>query len=190
MDSCKNKGFRHQRSLHQPTMPLLYLAFKNALLKPSGEFRAWGHGPPILLARPCNKPFSAPNSNISGCLAHKLAFGNTSTALSSWAALFLSNPCTQHCICAAQSLFRRGEKGGRGKEEWGRKKGRKKEGRRRERGGLENSLEEGARHQEAKVMVSRLVFGVKNYLWGNYSRRISEEENHLRAPTLNDSSSP
>lgn len=29
----------------------------------------------------------------------------------------------------------------------------RKEGRRRERGGRENSLEEGARHQEAKVMV-------------------------------------
>ena len=35
-----------------------------------------------------------------------------------------------------------------------------------ERGGLQKSLEEGARHQEAKVMVLRLVFGMKKLSLG------------------------
>ena len=40
----------------------------------------------------------------------------------------------------------------------------RKEGRRRERGGLENSLEEGARHQEAKVMVKAGLQSEKLFL--------------------------
>ena len=36
---------------------------------PSGSLGFWGHKPPVLLAWPCNKHFSAPNSNMSVCLA-------------------------------------------------------------------------------------------------------------------------
>ena len=47
-------------------MPLPHLVFKNTLLKPF-EFEVWGHKPPVLLIWPCNKPFSAPNSDGSVC---------------------------------------------------------------------------------------------------------------------------
>lgn len=87
-------------------------------------------------------------------------------------------------LCSLKAVQKSGG-GEREKERWERK-----EGRVGERGGLQKSLEEGARHQEAKVMVLRLVFGMKNCLWGYCSRRISEKENYLRAPTPNDSSTP
>lgn len=41
---------------------VLYLFFLNALLKPSREF-GYGHGPPILLAWPCNKHLSASHAD-------------------------------------------------------------------------------------------------------------------------------
>ena len=47
-------------------IPSSYQAFKNALLPPLGEFEGFGgQKPPCLFARPCNKPFSAPDSNGS-----------------------------------------------------------------------------------------------------------------------------
>ena len=73
-----------QRSLQQVTTPFPHLAFKDASLKPFREFGGFlGHEPPVLLARPCNKPFSAPNADVSVLFgltvrqAHGLAFGNT-----------------------------------------------------------------------------------------------------------------
>lgn len=47
--------------------PFPHLTFRNALLKPSGSSEFWEgwHKPLLLLASPCNKPFSAPDSNIS-----------------------------------------------------------------------------------------------------------------------------
>lgn len=90
-------------------------------------------------------------------------------------------------LCSLKAAQKREERGEGEREREGRER---KEGRSGERRGLENILEEGARHQEAKVMVLRLVFRVKNCLWGNCSRRISEKENYLRAPTPNDSSTP
>lgn len=36
---------------------------------PEFKFRTFEQEPPILFAWPCNKPFSAPNSNVSACLA-------------------------------------------------------------------------------------------------------------------------
>lgn len=33
------------------------------------EFGVWGHEPPVLLAGPCSKPFSAPDSNVLVCFA-------------------------------------------------------------------------------------------------------------------------
>ena len=44
-------------------------AFKGALLKPLGSSEVLRVEATHLLAWPCNKPFSAPNSNISLCLA-------------------------------------------------------------------------------------------------------------------------
>ena len=58
----------HKLAIHPATLP--HLPFKNALLKPlrgaQSFFRALAA---CLLARPCNKPFLAPNSNVSVCLA-------------------------------------------------------------------------------------------------------------------------
>ena len=43
--------------------------YKNFSLKTILEFRILEHEPPILLARPYHKSFSAPNLNVSVCLA-------------------------------------------------------------------------------------------------------------------------
>ena len=62
---------------HRPASPLPHLAFKSALLKPFPGARGFlGHEPPGVLAWPCSKPFSAPNSDISVCLA-SLCVGHT-----------------------------------------------------------------------------------------------------------------
>ena len=54
----------HKLTIHPASLP--HLPFKNALLKPlqgvQGFFRALAA---CLLARPCHKPFSAPNSDVS-----------------------------------------------------------------------------------------------------------------------------
>ena len=67
MDHARTKDSNTKKHLQQPTVPLPYSAFKNALLKTFSEFG--GHEPLVLLAWPCNTSFSAPNSNISVCLA-------------------------------------------------------------------------------------------------------------------------
>ena len=51
--------------------PLLHLAFKNALLKPFWDLRAFRASSTLLLAWFCNKPFPVPNSDLSVCLAHR-----------------------------------------------------------------------------------------------------------------------
>lgn len=63
---------------HTLERPFPHLTFRNALLKPSGSSEFWEgwHKPPFLLASPCNKPFSAPDSNISVswallCVGHR-----------------------------------------------------------------------------------------------------------------------
>ena len=59
----------NQRIVHvlitYPATPLPYLAFKNALLKPFSGLGFWGAWATCLLAWSYNKPFSAPNSDIS-----------------------------------------------------------------------------------------------------------------------------
>ena len=46
------------------------LAFKNCSPKTTWDYGGFEHAPsPILLAWPCNKPFSAPNFNVAVCLA-------------------------------------------------------------------------------------------------------------------------
>ena len=58
----------HKLTIHPATLP--HLPYKNALLKPlrgaQGFFRALAA---CLLAQPCHKPFSAPNPDVSVCLA-------------------------------------------------------------------------------------------------------------------------
>ena len=64
-------------------MTLPHLAFKSALLKPFEEFGTFWARDTHLLAWIYDEPFSAPNSDISVCLAslcigaHKLMFGNS-----------------------------------------------------------------------------------------------------------------
>ena len=90
----------NQRTVHEqityPVMLLPPLAFKNAFLKSFGEFgvlRGMSH--PFLLAWPCNKLFSAPNSNVllfglTVHQAHELGVGNRTTAVfrRSWSICF------------------------------------------------------------------------------------------------------
>ena len=82
-DSCMNKGFRHQEVCFNQPCPSLTLPLKMLYWNLSGSLGFGGPKAPILLAWPCNKHFSAPNSDISilsGLTvhrAHKLAFGNT-----------------------------------------------------------------------------------------------------------------
>lgn len=47
---------------HASCSPHPNVAFKNPFLKAIGEFKSFEHEMPILLASPCNKLFSAPNS--------------------------------------------------------------------------------------------------------------------------------
>ena len=67
------------RSLQQLTTPLPQLAFKRALLTAFGKFRLFKAGATRLLTRPCNKPFSAPNCNVSVlfgllCVGHRCSY--------------------------------------------------------------------------------------------------------------------
>ena len=57
-------------------IPSPHLAFKSV----SGSSEFLGHEPPVLLARPCSKTFSAPNSNVSVCLA-SLCIGHKNLCL-------------------------------------------------------------------------------------------------------------
>ena len=70
VDSHKNQGFWYQEVCNNyPRSTVPHLAFKSTLLKPLEEFRVWGSGANHPLTWSCNKHFSAPNSNISVCLA-------------------------------------------------------------------------------------------------------------------------
>ena len=62
-------------------VPSPYLAFKTALLKPLGEFWVFEHAPAVCFASPCNKPFSAPNSDTVH-QACEIAFDNLKIVLS------------------------------------------------------------------------------------------------------------
>ena len=52
MDSCKNKGFRHQKLCNNSPCLLPLLATASALLKSFKEFGGVGHVPPISLLYP------------------------------------------------------------------------------------------------------------------------------------------
>ena len=68
VNPCDTAPSINQRIMHKlithPETPFPHLAFKNALLKPSGEFGVLGARAIRLLAWPLNKPFSAPNSDV------------------------------------------------------------------------------------------------------------------------------
>ena len=53
----------NQKKVTHPAALTPNFAYKNFSPKTIGEFRFFEHQPPVLLARPCNKPFSAPNSD-------------------------------------------------------------------------------------------------------------------------------
>ena len=73
----------NQKKVTHPAALTRNFAYKNFSLRTIGEFGVFEHEPPILLAWPYNKLFSAPNSNVSICLAftvhraHELVFSNT-----------------------------------------------------------------------------------------------------------------
>ena len=91
LDSCKSKGFWHQEVCNNQPCPSFTLPLKMLYWNPLGSLGFEGYEPPILPAWPCNKPFSAPNSDVlvllvfsiwfgfglNVCWAHELAFGNT-----------------------------------------------------------------------------------------------------------------
>ena len=58
----------NQKKVTHPAALTPNFAYKNFSPKTIGEFRFFEHQPPVLLARPCNKPFSAPNSDTWVCL--------------------------------------------------------------------------------------------------------------------------
>ena len=85
--SCKKTPLLHQVVGNNPPCLCLTLPLKMPCWKPSGSsglLRAWVTHWAILLAWPWTKPFSAPNSNISGLFgltvywAQELAFNNNS----------------------------------------------------------------------------------------------------------------
>lgn len=55
---------------HTPCHPSPKICLKNSSLNTIREFGSFEHEPPVLLAWPCNKPFSAPNSEVSVWLHH------------------------------------------------------------------------------------------------------------------------
>ena len=59
----------NQKEATHPAAFTLNFAYKNFSPKTISEFGGFEHEPPILLAWPCNKTFSAPNSDVSVCLA-------------------------------------------------------------------------------------------------------------------------
>ena len=71
------EGWSHTQQPSSRILPIKTLPSK-------GEFRLDKHQLPILLAWPCNKPFSAPHTDNSAvlfliaCQAHKLGFSNRS----------------------------------------------------------------------------------------------------------------
>ena len=75
VDSCKKQRISTLRSLWQLTTPLPQLAFISALLKPFQDSGDWEARATCLLACPCNKPFSAPNSKVFGLFGFT-RFGN------------------------------------------------------------------------------------------------------------------
>ena len=64
----------NQKKVIHPVAFTPNFAYKNYFPKSIGELRSFEHEPPILLAWPCNKPFSAPNSKRFGlaplCVGH------------------------------------------------------------------------------------------------------------------------
>ena len=77
----------NQKKVTHPAALTPNFAFRSFSLKTIREFRVFEHKTPILLAWPCNKPFSAPSSNVLVCLA-SLCVGHTNLG---------SVILTQHC---------------------------------------------------------------------------------------------
>ena len=70
----------NQKKVTHPAALTPNFAYKNFSLKTVGEFGVFEHKPPVPLAWPYNKPFSALNSDISVCLA-SLYIGHTNFCL-------------------------------------------------------------------------------------------------------------
>ena len=87
--TAKEQRISTPRSLQQPTTPL-QLAFKSALLKPFWEFRGFWARATHILAWPCSKLFSAPNSDVLVCLA-SLRIGHTNLCSVTFGYLKLNN---------------------------------------------------------------------------------------------------
>ena len=82
VNPCDTAPLHHRQPIREwctswsHTHPTLRLTFKSALPKPFTEFGAFRAWATCLLAWPCSEPFSAPNSDVSVCLA-SLYVGHT-----------------------------------------------------------------------------------------------------------------
>ena len=91
-----------QKKVTHPAALTPSFAYKNFSPKTIREFEVFEHEPPILLAWPCSKPFSAPNSDILVCLAspvqraHTLVFGDMLSWTHPPAPPFFHDCHTQH----------------------------------------------------------------------------------------------
>ena len=77
-----------------PVTLLPCLAFKNVLLKAFRESGVWGLWATCLFAWPCNKPFSAPNTDVLVCLACTLG---TWTSVWWYIHIWEVNVYSMHC---------------------------------------------------------------------------------------------
>ena len=57
-----------KKGIHPAVLPMKF-CLKNSSLKTFGEFGSFEYEQPDSLSGPCNKPFFAPNSRVSVCLA-------------------------------------------------------------------------------------------------------------------------
>ena len=82
MDSCKNKGFRHQKIHNNSPCPLPLLATESALPKSFKEFE--GACVTHLLALPCSKSLSPPafQLGLTAHQSHNLPLGNNFSKVS------------------------------------------------------------------------------------------------------------
>ena len=68
LEHCPLITSNHQKEVIHPTALTSHVAYKNFFRETTGGFGFLEHEPPILLAWPCNKHFSAPNSGFFVCL--------------------------------------------------------------------------------------------------------------------------
>jgi len=83
----------NQKKVTHPEALTLNVAYKNSSPNTTREFGSFEQGPPILLACPCKKPFSAPNSDFSVCLA-SLCIGHIDLGLVAEASSLVC-PCAE-----------------------------------------------------------------------------------------------